>query len=603
MKRNLTLLCAATFYIGTATAQTSDSSISLQTVEVTTGRIAMPYSQVSRSVVLMTQADIRQLPVQNLNELLAYVPGMDIRQRGPQGVQADIGIRGGSFDQTLILVNGIKMNDPQTGHHALNLMLTPGQIERIEVLKGPGTRIYGPGAFAGAINIVTRTSAAAGGAVELGYGSHGLYQAQAALHLPTGLWQQSLNLSFTGSDGYRHNTDFSMGSAFYEGQAKLKRGAVYTMAGYNRRNFGANAFYASETAVDQYEETATIFGAAGYRLDWKPTGKSDIRAYYRQHQDDYFYLRQNPGFFHNHHTTRVSGLELNNQWSNRWGQSSVGAEIRREAIVSKNLGDRSRDLFGLFLDHRWTYKRLQLGSGVYVNYISDYGWRAYPGLDAAVDMGHQWLVYGNVGQSFRLPTYTDLYYRGPSNVGNPDLQPEQAWTYELGSRWFYTNWQFSAAWFQRDASRVIEWARPENATTWQALNYVDVMYNGLEADVRWSNPAGVLQLLRMGYTGIQSDFGVAQGWESRYVIDNLRHQLTTSANIRLPFTFQLQLTSRWFERQASTGQWVFDAGLMKRYRQFEAGLQVTNLANESYREIGTVLLPGRWIRTSLRYSF
>lgn len=572
-------------------AQELADTLQLGAIEVNSNRIATPYSQVSRSVVLLDRADIRQLPVQNLNELLAYVPGIDLRQRGPQGVQADIGIRGGSFDQTLILLNGVKMNDPQTGHHALNLMLTPDQIERIEILKGPGTRIYGPGAFAGAINIVTRLPNAPEGQLGISYGAYGLYQAQAALHRPVGNWRQSLNLSVSGSEGYRHNTDFSMGSAFYQSQAKFKQGEVYTMAGYNRRNFGANAFYASEAAIDQYEETATIFATAGYRFLWAKSISSDLRLYHRQHQDDYFFLRHNPSFFHNHHTTRVSGLEWNNQWQTRFGKSSLGAEWRREAIVSKNLGDRERQLFGWSLDHRWLFDKVQIGAGTYVNHISDYGWRLYPGLDVAYALFPNTLLFANVGQSFRLPTYTDLYYRGPSNIGNPNLQPERAWTYEVGGRWLHQKFQLAGALFVRDANRVIEWARVQNTSTWQALNYVDVLFRGVELDGRWANPTGSLSMLRFGYTGIHSDFGVAEGWESRYVLDNLRHQFTASANVRLPWQFQLQLSARWFERQSSTGQWLFDAGLVKRYKNFEAQLQASNLANTAYREIGTVLMP------------
>lgn len=582
---------------------TTGDTLQLGAVEINSNRIATPYSQVGRSVILLDQADIRQLPVQNLNELLAYVPGIDLRQRGPQGVQADVGIRGGSFDQTLILLNGVKMNDPQTGHHALNLMLTPDQIERIEILKGPGTRIYGPGAFAGAINIVTRNATHKAGSVALGFGEYGLYQTQTAIHLPVGKLRQSLNLSLSGSDGYRHNTDFTIGSIFYQAQTALKKGELYTMLGYNRRNFGANAFYAREVDTNQYEETSTIFGAVGYRFRLSKSISSDVRLYHRQHEDDYFFIRQNPSFFHNHHTTRVSGLEWNNQWNNRFGKSSVGTEWRREAIVSKNLGDRERHLIGLSLDHRRLFNKLQIGVGTYVNFISDYGWKNYPGLDVAYELFPNAIMYANVGQSFRLPTYTDLYYRGPSNIGNPALQAESAWTYELGGRWLQRKLQFSAAWFMRDASRVIEWARVQQTTSWQALNYVDVIFRGIEADLRWANPAGYLSMLRLGYTGIQSNFSVASGWESRYVLDNLKHQFTASGNIKLPWNVQLQLTSRWFERQASFGQWVFDCGLVKRYRAFEAQLQVSNLTDETYREIGTVIMPGRWARAGLTYRF
>ena len=128
-------------------------------------RVALPQQSIGHTLDVLTATQIAQLPVATVTEALQYVPGLDLRQRGPRGVQADLSIRGGSFEQVLVLVDGIKLTDPQTGHHTLNIPVPLENVERIEVLKGPGARLYGQNAFAGAINIVTK--AAAGDAVQL----------------------------------------------------------------------------------------------------------------------------------------------------------------------------------------------------------------------------------------------------------------------------------------------------------------------------------------------------------------------------------------------------------------------------------------------------
>lgn len=583
-------------------AQSLDSTQQIKEVEVITDRLSTPFSQLSRSMTVITAEEIKQLPVQHISEILQLIPGVDLRQRGPQGVQADVGIRGGSFDQTLVLVNGIKMNDPQTGHHALNLMLMPEQIERIEILRGPGTRIYGPGAFAGAINIITKKPQKTGGMLQLGLGENGLYQGRLLVDYAKGKWQQQLGVGVQGSDGYRYNTDFSMGDVFYQSQYALKNGSWYTSLGYNRRNFGANAFYASEQARDQYEETATLFAATGLKISNKKGLENDIRLYFRQHQDDYFFVRQRPAVFHNHHTTRVAGLEWNAQIKSRYGHSGWGAELRQEGIVSKNLGEHQRRMLGLYAEHRWLLGRWKLNPGMYVNYNTDAGLRAYPGIDLGYALQADWWLYGNVGQSFRLPTYTDLYYVGPQNIGNPNLQPESAWNYELGSRFMRNRWSFSAAWFLRDADRVIEWARPLASSSWQALNLLAVQYLGIETELLWRGN-GIIRQYSLAYTGISSSFTVLPGWESRYVLDQLQHQLVQRFSIALPYGLQLGSTSRWFQRQSGNGQWVFDAALSYQFKAYRLQLQANNLANEIYREIGTVDMPGRWLRATLRFDF
>lgn len=579
----------------------ADSSQNLPQVDISSERIQTPFSQAARSLSLMTKQDIRQLPVQQVSELLGFVTGVDVRQRGPQGVQADVGIRGGSFDQTLVLLNGVKLSDPQTGHHLLNLVVTPEQIERIEVLKGPGTRIYGPNAFAGAINIITKTATEKSFNTHLSYGEYGLFQLNGTAQLPFKRVQQQISVGLQGSDGYRYNTDFRSWHAFYQMQTDRGRNHFYGMAGYNQRAFGANGFYANESFADQFEKTKTIFGAFGWKRTFGKL-KSDAHAYYRQHEDDYFFIRENPAFFHNHHISRVGGVEWKGSMANRLGHLGLGAEWRSENLVSSNLGDRQRQLAGFFVEQRISGKQWQVSPGVYLNGIEGFGWRAYPGLDVAFFPVKGLNVYANLAQSFRLPTYTDLYYQSPANLGNDQLQPEQAWTYELGSRYFFGPWLVSGALFARDASRIIEWTRPTELDPWQANNFLEIFSRGAELELLYKRESGFLRQIRSGYTYIDAGFSLLNGLQSRYILENLRHQWVLALVMHAPKSILITTTARLFERVSQAERYALvDVQLSKHFgSKSQLYLQATNAFNTPYREIGTVPMPGRWLRMGLR---
>jgi len=197
-------------------AQEDTTVVELQNLVIRENRMQTPFSESARSIFVVTREQLQQMPVQSLNEALSYVPGVDMRQRGPAGVQADVSIRGGTFEQTLVLINGIKMSDPQTGHHLMNLPLDIDNVERIEVLKGPAARIYGQNAFSGAINIVTKVPSEPV-AVFSGYaGDFETFGGSISAALPGKTYGQYLAVSRDQSGGYRTNSDYEITNAFYQ---------------------------------------------------------------------------------------------------------------------------------------------------------------------------------------------------------------------------------------------------------------------------------------------------------------------------------------------------------------------------------------------------
>ena len=156
--------------------------LSLQEVSVVSNK-AEVQSEAYRLVTQVSRKEIEALPIQTVADILQYLPGLDVRTRGANGAQADLSMRGGTFDQVLVLINGVSLNDAHTGHYTLNLPLSVSLIERIEVLQGTSANLYG--AFSGAINIITREAENNQYGVRLSAGMNGLVSPELS-----GSWRQ-----------------------------------------------------------------------------------------------------------------------------------------------------------------------------------------------------------------------------------------------------------------------------------------------------------------------------------------------------------------------------------------------------------------------------
>ncbi len=252
-----------------AQAQAGNDSLQIKSYElgnvvVTAGRTPIEVQQAARIVSVITKSEIERSPAQNINDLLRFVAGVDIRQRGAFGAQADISIRGGTYDQTLMLLNGVNVTDPQTGHHNLNLPIDLESIERIEILQGPAAKSFGPNAFNGAINIITGNSNHNHIRSSGMFGQYGLYKASANISNSIGNFEHFLSISQMSSDGYIKNTDFSITNIFYQAKYKHKAGTIDFQTGYNTKDIGANSFY-SLKYPNQYEATKTEFVSLKYQ--------------------------------------------------------------------------------------------------------------------------------------------------------------------------------------------------------------------------------------------------------------------------------------------------------------------------------------------------
>jgi len=382
---------------------------------VTASKYPTTFSETTRSVTVINRREIEHAPVQSIQDLLEYAVSVDVQQRGPQGIQADVSIRGGTFEQTLILINGLKVSDPQTGHHHLNLPLTLADIDRIEILRGHGSRLYGPNAFGGVINIITRDIQSQMVTLKTAMGEYGLLEGVVSVAFPATMRSSHrLSLSHRTSDGYRENTEFDDTAAFYTSTLEVTRGEVNLSMGYREKEFGANSFY-SDYYPKEWEKTGTTFMAMSADLIISGTTLTP-QIYWRQNTDDFILDRDDPEFYHNQLTTNVYGVEIALALRSRHGLTTFGSELSNEEIGSESLGNHSRMKGGFYLEHRIKpLIKLNVSAGVFASYYPDWGWNVCPGLDAGYTLSEVTRLTVSVGRSFRVPTFTELYYDSPAN--------------------------------------------------------------------------------------------------------------------------------------------------------------------------------------------
>lgn len=587
----------------------SDTIYQLPDIVIKENRIALPFSETSRAITIITVKQIEQLPVQSVNELLLNLAGVDVRRRGPNGVQADIGIRGGTFDQTLVLINGVKMSDPQTGHHIMNLPLNLDNIERVEVLKGPGARIYGQNAFSGAINIVTKTPDTAFLKVSAQAGQNELGGIQFSAAFPQGNLNQYVSFGKSFSSGYQYNTDYDITNIFYQNEVSNGNHQLGLMAGYTERRFGANGFYASPEFMDQYEEIQTSIAAINY--EWtKDKWRINPRFYWRRNQDEYIFVRSNPSLYRNLHIGNTYGIEVHASHVNKLGKTGIGVETASVMLNSNNLGKRDRLQGSLFLEHRFQLMNnaLDITPGFSVNHFSDFGTKVFPGIDLGFRINNQIKFFANTGYTYRVPTFTDLYYEDPANLGNPDLQPEEAFAYEAGVKYNQSGIQLQASYFFRRGFDLIDWTRAADSLQWQPSNINELDTRGLDFNAEAYFPvllgtSSVLQRIGIGYTYIDTQLEDNEAVLSRYVLENLDHQLTAKLEYRIGKHFHHSIAYRYTSRVTMDDYSVVDTRLAFRRASYACFAEARNLFDEEYRETNLVVMPGRWISVGFEYTF
>ncbi len=536
------------------------------------------------------------IPVRNatapgswLTDLLKTDPSVDVRERGVDGTQSDVHIRGASYGQTLVLVNGHRVNDPQSGHHNLDLPLPTEAVERMEVLRGSGSTLYGSDAVGGAINVITRRPEAAELRLGAGLGDFGWNRESVSGAFRLGPWSQHTGLSRDFSTGFRPGRDYRNTAVATESYLDTRLGATSVLFAYNDRPFGANGFYGD---YPSWEKTGTHLLAASHTA-----GSHRLQFSYRRHRDHYVLYRDAPAVFQNFHTAGAwTGSYTYHRPLASTADFTGGGEGLSESIDSTNLGQHQRGRASLFgVVQARPSARITVTAGLREEAYSR--WRAVtsPTASAGLRLGKGFKLRGGLGHGFRVPSYTDLYYHDPSNRGNPNLRPESAWTYEAGLDWWGSRGtSASAAWFHRRERDTIDFVRPEGAAIWESMNFQRLNFHGVEVGVRQrfrQSDAGV------SYTLIRASRELTPGAASRYVFNFPRSSLAASGRLALGRYLAIRTRIGAFNRSWHATKGLWDVALTGQAAgRVQPFVQVANALNTYYEAFPGLAQPGRWIR-------
>ncbi len=578
----------------------------LDTILIKSTRIDLPFKENSRTINVITSEVIKNSAATNVADLLQQVAGVDIRRRGTAGSQADLYIRGGGFDQTLLLIDGIKMDDSQTGHHTMNAALPIEVIERIEIIKGPAARVFGQNAFTGAINIVTKKKLSNTLSANIETGSFGQLNGSVTVGKE---FKNSSIIAHVGvltSDGYRTNSDYENKNYFLKGIFNKKKQPIEVIATFFDKKFGAQNFYTPDSwGFNEYEETQnSLLGASTtFRTE---KFKITPRVYWKRGQDIFLLKRDDPSFYRNLHTTNKVGLETNASYTSNYGITGFGIDVSSVSINSNNLGDRNRTMANLFLEHRFKLgDKVDVTPGVAVTYFSDFKFHAFPGLDLGIQLSDNLKAYGNLGITYRIPTYTDLYYNDSSTEGNPNLKPEEAFAQEIGLKYNSGRFTTSVAMFNRDATNLIDYIRQNTTDSkYIASNITKVNTKGFEVNADYRFKINEFnQTLSFGYNFLNDDILDQNKELSRYSLNTLKHQFITRFTSKLFKNVRQNIIYKHAERAIGTSYNVWDASVIVDFNKFIFTVTANNIFDAAYIESGFVPMPSSSILFGLRYSF
>ena len=611
----------------------------LDEVLITGSRAPLTAVQSAKIVEIVTRDQIERAEAHTLNDVLKLSTGVDVRQRSGFGVQTDISINGGTFDQITLLLNGVPLSNPQTGHNAADFPVSISDIDHIEILEGSSARIYGSSAFSGAVNIVTRTPSRTGARVNMEGGSFGTFGGDAAVSWnPSASLQQLLSGGYMQSDGGTANSNFRKRRGFYQGGFNSTFIRLNWQAGITSQDFGANTFY-SPRFPNQYEATRRYIASASASV--RPFAHSDNATaasfeikpmlYGHRNYDHFQLIKGMTGAQkgENYHRLDVYGasVDLNLSWL--LGKTAIGADVRKEHIMSTAYGqlldsarwiaikgtDRmynkraDRTNTSLFLEHNVVLNKVTISAGIMANRNTalDNDFRFYPGIDISYRPNNHWRLYAGWNKALRVPTFTDLFTANSAQQGNLNLKPERNSTFKIGSRFTTTGIEAMATMFYSRGRNMIDWVYETSASTrYHALNIGKLNNMGFSTEARLNlsqllfsqaETKGESVLMKVGYAYIHQKHTTNQPiYRSLYALEYLRHKVVVELSHPIVSHLSASWALRWQQRMNGYKPYAkVDGKLTWREQRWQIYLKADNLTCHRYYDLGSVLQPGLWI--------
>lgn len=615
----------------------AQTPVDLDPISITTTRTAQKISETGRDISIIDRKTISKYPINSLDDLLKYAAAIEVQQRGPAGAQADIVLRGGTFQQVLVLVDGVKLNDAITGHFSSYIPLAPSQIERIEILKGPAAAIYGAEAVGGVINIISKTFAAfkkentTQTTAAVSAGEYGYLAANAGFNKTNDKINYSLAATTTNASGqvlrsnnrgYFHNNTFSGNT----GIALGNNWNLFLHSSYDSRDFAAQNFYTTFASDTATEKVNTWWNHASLKHHTVTT-MDEIDATYKNTTDHYVYNNSSTA-----NDNKSGAWSLQYIHTKKLAQSlsyNYGLAGEYKSITSNDRGDHSNQNAAVFGTMIYKKNNFTVNPGVRIVNDKNFGTEFLPQANIAYKI-NQFILKANAGRAIRSADFTERYNNynkalvTGGSIGNPDLHAERSWSYEAGADYLVNNFKISSAFFYRSQNNVIDFVttpyadmpRKQNlsltGTYALAENIKKVNTSGAEIEITYTHHFAENNTL---YANANATFLHSSSTDTNpsfYIISHAKTLLQQS----VVYTFHqlsICLTSIYKQRMPQNAPgiksvitkdyWLVNTKVAYQYKIATAFIAVNNIGNIQYSDLLGSKMPGSWTTAGLAVAF
>lgn len=615
----------------------AQDTISLDPISISASLKPISVSRTGRNIVIIKGEQFLKLPVHSVDELLRYLPGVEVQSRGPMGSQSDIVIRGGTYQQVLVVLDGMRLNDPNSGHFTSYIPIAPEEIERIEIVKGASSAIYGSEAVGGIIYIITKTFSSKIDATkkELGLqltgGQYGLWGINA------GGYYQKNKTSFSGgilsnnADGqqqrgtkgyFNNNTGSFSVSHFFNEHLQLS-----ARTAYDKRKFSAQNFYTTFKSDTAHETVESFWNQLNLTYQ-KDKNKFTIDGGYKQVKDEYAF--NSAGAPNKNISTLIQLLSTYGHTFSNSTSITTGVQFQNKKIVSNDRGNHVLTQLAGFVVLNETVGNFSLMPAIRVDHTENSGTYVVPQINLSYKKNN-FQLRGSAGKTIRQADFTERYnnynktFVASGSIGNPNLEAERSFSYEAGGDLFLNVFKFSVTAFKRDQKNVIDYVpTPYNEMPRKinlsptgsyalAKNIATVNTSGLETDIQFDKQINTSQKLSasVGLTILNSKS--SDTIPSFYISSHAKFMSNFSVLYENKF-FSISANGIYKKRNMRSSS-AINALISPDYfllntkaeifilKNASVFFEADNVFNKNYSDLLGSQMPGRWLIGGIKFAF
>lgn len=612
----------------------------LDPVTVTASLTPEKISKTGRNLLIIKGERFYSLPVNSVDELLRYLSGVEVQARGPMGSQSDFVLRGGTFQQVLVILDGVRLNDPNSGHFTSYIPIAPAEIDRIEILKGASSAIYGSEAVGGVINIITKTFASQQGikksnaVAQITGGEYGLLNANAGGFISNGKTSVGLGVLTNNADGQQqrgtkgffHNNTASVSVNHFFNE----RWQLALRTSYDDRKFAAQNFYSSKIQDTAQEQVKTIWNQLGITYNSK---KDIVRLNigYKRLKDHYSF---NSAMSPNENLSNLFQALITNEWRLQPKTTMIsGVHFINKKISSNDRGNHNGNQSAAFaILNQQIGENFALSPAARIEWNEKNGWEFVP----QVALSYRTKIFqfrGSAGKTVRDADFTERYNNynkslipSGQRVGNPNLQEEHSFSYEAGVDFFIAkNLKLANTFFQRHHTNLIDYVstpyiempRKSNLSPTGAYdlakNISKVTTTGAEMDIQYTKNLSNKQQLwaTIGFVWLSSKSSDAT--PSLYISSHAKYLTNFNVEYRNQW-FAFSVNGLYKDRQpqlssaniakVSKDYFVLNAkaeGFIIK-NKLSVFAEADNVFDKNYADLLGSQMPGRWLMGGIKIS-